>query len=203
MGEYHYVTGPGPHTVVGALTAAGTGAAIGAVTGAAGGAAGYGLTTAGSAIATKLFGDSSFTTGLQPGEVVYGPLDSLGRPTGIQAHLTPDMVGTGTPPLRSITPPGFMGGAAGQARGHLLGAQLGGSGAEERNLITIYQNPANSPAMRGFENQVRAALDAGQNVHYAATPVYDGAAPVAQGITLQAHGSGGLSFHVSIINRGI
>jgi len=35
-----------------------------------------------------------------------------------------------------------------------------------------------------------------------ATPVYDGAAPVAQGITLQAHGSGGLSFHISIINRG-
>jgi DNA/RNA non-specific endonuclease len=108
------------------------------------------------------------------GSISYGALDDLGRPTGVSAHLTPDMVGTGSPAARSITPPGFGGGSAGHARGHLLGNQLGGSETDARNLVTMFQNPANSPVMRGFENQVRTALDAGQVVNYAATPIYRG-----------------------------
>ncbi|MEM9246230.1 MAG: RHS repeat-associated core domain-containing protein, partial [Cyanobacteria bacterium P01_F01_bin.153] len=89
------------------------------------------------------------------GKIDYGSLDSLGRPTGVTAVITPDMIKTGSPALRSIKPPGFKGGAAGHARGHLLGSQLGGSGAEPRNLVTIQQNPANTPVMRGFETQIR------------------------------------------------
>ncbi len=137
------------------------------------------------------------------GSISYGALDDLGRPTGVTARLTPDMVGTGSSASRSITPPSFGGGAVGDARGHLLGNQLGGSGADARNLVTMFQNPANSPVMRGFENQVRAALDAGQVVNYGATPIYRGTGLMPVGITLRAQGSGGLDFFVSILNRGL
>ena len=133
----------------------------------------------------------------------YGSLDELGRPTGVTAHLTPDMVGTGTPAARGIRPPGFGGGEAGHARGHLLGNQLGGSGTEPRNLVTLHQNPANSPAMRGFENDTRAALDAGQTVDYSSTPVYRGDEPMPVGVTISARGSDGLDVNVSILNRGL
>jgi hypothetical protein len=84
----------------------------------------------------------------------------------------------------------------------LLGNQLGGSGSDARNLVTLFQNPANSPVMRGFENQVRGALDGGQLVDYAVTPIYRGADLMPMGITLQAQGSGGFNMFVSVLNRG-
>jgi hypothetical protein len=135
------------------------------------------------------------------GSIRYGELDALGRPTGIEATITRDMVGTGSDAARSIRPPGFQGQAAGHARGHLLGNQLGGSGKEARNLVTIYQNPANSPVMRGFENQVRAAVESGQAVQYRVTPIYRGGNPMPVGITLQATGDKGFSLQVSVLNR--
>ena len=55
------------------------------------------------------------------------------------------------PPSRSIKPAGFLGGSANHARGHLISRLLGGSGTDARNLATIYQNPVNTPVMRGFE----------------------------------------------------
>jgi hypothetical protein len=39
----------------------------------------------------------------------YGELDSLGRATGVDATITVDMVGTGTPAKSSIKPAGFGG----------------------------------------------------------------------------------------------
>ena len=110
------------------------------------------------------------------------------------------MLGTGTRPNQSIIPPGFQGGAAGQAQGHLLGAQLGGSGELPQNLVTILQNPANTPVMRGFENQTAAALRAGQTVNYSAVPVYQGNNLVASGITITASGSGGFRLSVTVLN---
>ena len=71
------------------------------------------------------------------GSVEYGELDSLGRTTGVEAVITPDMIGTGSPAKSSIKPAGFGGQAQGHARGHLLGNQLGGSGSDPRNLMTI------------------------------------------------------------------
>ena len=70
--------------------------------------------------------------------VTYGELDSLGRTTGIEATITSDMIGAGSPAKSSIKPAGFGGQAKGHARGHLLGNQLGGSGSDPRNLVTIY-----------------------------------------------------------------
>ncbi len=111
------------------------------------------------------------------------------------------MIGTGSSAAQRIRPPGFGGREAGHARGHLLDNQLGGSGTDPRNLVTMFQTPANSPAMRGFENQVRAAVEAGQVVDYWAIPVYQGSNLTPVGVTLRARGSGGFSLDVSIINR--
>lgn len=61
------------------------------------------------------------------------------------------------------------------ARGHLLGAQLAGSGDVVENLVTLEQNPANTPIMTGFENLVRGAVEGGQTVNYSSTPIYNSA----------------------------
>jgi hypothetical protein len=132
----------------------------------------------------------------------YGALDALGRPTGVRATIAEDMIGTGTPANPSITPPGWSGNVSlfNEARGHLLGNQLGGSGNVAENIVTLQQNPANSPFMRGFENQVRSAVESGQIVQYSSTPIYNGSNLVPRGITLSGSGSGGFDLNVTILN---
>jgi len=139
-----------------------------------------------------------------PPRIEYGELDELGRPTGVRATITEDMIKTGTPASSSIKPPGFEGGgpgSPGHARGHLFGNQLGGSGDDPRNLVTLYQNPTNHPAMSGFEGQVRNAVEGGQTVIYSSTPVYQGDNLVPTGVTLNAQGSDGFSLDVTVLNR--
>jgi hypothetical protein len=136
----------------------------------------------------------------RPGQIIYGALDDLGRPTGASATLTQDMLGTGTRASQSITPPGFQGGAAGQARGHLVGAQLGGSGSVPQNLVTILQNPANTPVMRGIENATAAAVRAGQTVNYSSVPIYQGVNAIPRGITIISSGSEGHFQAVTVLN---
>jgi hypothetical protein len=136
------------------------------------------------------------------GGISYGALDSLGRPTGISATITEDMIGTGTPANSSIIPPGWSGNGVlyNEARGHLLGAQLGGSGDVAENLVTLQQNPVNSPVMRGFENQVRTVVEGGQSVNYSVTPIYNGNNLVPRGITIFGTGSDGFNLGVSVLN---
>ena len=137
------------------------------------------------------------------GLIEYGPLDSLGRATGVEAYITPDMINTGTKANQGIRPPGFVSGSpdVGHARGHLLGKQLGGSGDEERNLVTLWQNPVNTPVMRGYETTVRGWADAGNDVLYSSTPIYEGSNPMPVGVTLSAESSAGHTLDVSVINR--
>ena len=138
------------------------------------------------------------------GHVIFGELDQLGRPTGVSATITQDMIGTGSKASQSIIPPGFQGGGpggAGHARGHLIGNQLGGTGKDARNLVTLYQNPVNTPVMRGFEDSVRAAVEGGQVVRYQAIPVYEGTNLIPTGVTLRARGTGGFKLDVSVPNR--
>ncbi|MDQ0473503.1 DNA/RNA non-specific endonuclease [Labrys wisconsinensis] len=132
----------------------------------------------------------------------YGPLDALGRPTGVRATITKDMLGTGTPADPAITPPGWSGNGAlsNQARSHLLGRQLGGSGDESRNLVTLQQNPVNSPVMRGFENQVRAAVEGGETVKYSSTPIYNGSNPIPRGVTLSGTSQNGFNLNVTVLD---
>lgn len=110
------------------------------------------------------------------GYITYYPLDALNRPTGAEAVLTPEMVGTGTSANSKIRPPGFISGKEphGHARGHLIGRQLGGSGDDPRNLVTLYQNPVNTPYMTKYENMVRNALDEGDIIRYRVIPIYEG-----------------------------
>ena len=135
------------------------------------------------------------------GSVVYGELDELGRTTGVEATITQDMIGTGTSAQSSIKPAGFGGQAEGHARGYLLGKQLGGSGSDERNLVTIYQNPVNHPVMSSVEATVRKAVENGETVNYKVTPIYEGTNLIPSGITVNAQGDGGLSINQTILNR--
>ena len=132
----------------------------------------------------------------------YGALDELGRPTQMQARITQDMIGTGSAASRSVQPPGFITGGRGsnRARGHLLGDQLGGSGRDVRNLVTLEQNAANSPVMRGFETSVRQAVEGGQIVDYTVTPLYNFTGRIPRGVTLRARGSGGFQLDVTVLN---
>jgi hypothetical protein len=127
-----------------------------------------------------------------------GNLDALGRTTGASATITRNMLNTGTSASRSITPAGYQ---AGAARGHLIARLLGGSGRDARNLATIYQNPVNTPIMRGFEQQVANAVRAGETVRYTVTPIYRGSELIPRAFTLRATGSGGFNLHVSILNK--
>jgi hypothetical protein len=133
--------------------------------------------------------------------VALGELDALGRTTGAAATITRDMLNTGTAASRSITPAGFAGGSANHARGHLISRLLGGSGRDPRNLTTLYQNPVNTPVMRGFEQQVANAVRGGQTVRYEVTPIYRGSELIPRGVTLRATGDGGFRLHVTVLNR--
>jgi hypothetical protein len=132
--------------------------------------------------------------------VVLGELDDLGRATGASATITEEMLGTGSDAAQSIRPPGFLGQAAGQARGHLIAKLLGGTGRDARNLVTLYQNPVNSPIMRDFEREVYDAVRAGQTVRYTVQPIYRGTEAIPRALTLRATGSGGFNLRVTILN---
>jgi len=161
-----------------------------------------GFTMAGIAPELNALGSFSPTPPVIPavGHPIYGSLDDFGRPTGAYATIDQSVLGTGTRANQSILPPGFQGGAVGQARGHLLGAQLGGSGDEARNLVTLLQNPANSPVMRGFENAVAAAARGGQTINYSAMPIYQGVNAIPRGVTIMSSGSGGHFQWVTVLN---
>jgi hypothetical protein len=131
--------------------------------------------------------------------IQLGGLDDLGRPTGAAATVTQEMIGTGTRPY-GVDPPG-LNTDLGHARGHLIAAQLGGTGRDARNLVTLFQTRANTPEMRSFETMVRRAVEAGEVVQYHVTPLYRGAEPVPVAVTLQAEGSGGFHLHVTVLNK--
>jgi RsiW-degrading membrane proteinase PrsW (M82 family) len=94
--------------------------------------------------------------------IQLGGLDDMGRATGATANVTPEMIGSGSRPY-GVDPPG-LNTDLGHARGHLIAAQLGGTGRDARNLVTLFQTRANSPEMRSFETMVRRAVDAGEIV---------------------------------------
>jgi hypothetical protein len=80
------------------------------------------------------------------------------------------------------------------------GRQLGGSGDVPESLVTLQQNPVNSPIMRSFENLVRSAVEAGEVVDYTATPIYNSTNLAPRAVTLIGQGSNGFNLGVSILN---
>ncbi|EUA48927.1 DNA/RNA non-specific endonuclease family protein [Mycobacteroides abscessus 21] len=139
----------------------------------------------------------------QGGQAVYQGVDNLGRPTGVTARITPDMIRTGSDAMRAPTPPGFGGQAAGHARGHLLANVLGGSGKLSENLVTLINNPVNSPVMRGFEMSVAKAVEGGQIIDYAVTPLYRGAEAMPEAVQIIAKGNGGLTWRLRYLTDNI
>jgi hypothetical protein len=132
--------------------------------------------------------------------VTYLPLDSEHRPTGFDAVLSPPLT-AGADADRRIRPPGFESGDLNEARLHLLGNQLGGSGRDERNLFWGEHVPTNTPHMSTIEAKVRAAVDGGQTVRYRGRLKYrDWDYPGPEQISLFATGSGGFMLDEVIIN---
>ncbi|WP_413522129.1 DNA/RNA non-specific endonuclease [Brochothrix thermosphacta] len=110
----------------------------------------------------------------QSGYIHYGELDKLGRVTTAEALITKSMYDTGTKAEYNIKPTGFISGKEPylHSRGHLIGKQLGGSGTDRRNLMTIYQYPVNSPDMTNYENAIRKSILKGDKVRYRVIPIF-------------------------------
>ena len=136
-----------------------------------------------------------------PARVIFGELDELGRATGVHARITPELLNTGTRATSRVQPLGFGGRGLGHARGHLLARSLGGSGEDPRNLVTLFQNPTNTPVMSSFEYEVLSAVRGGQTVDYWSLPVYEGTNPIPLGVTLRAESNGPVGFYVTVLNR--
>ena len=123
----------------------------------------------------------------------YGDLDSQGRATGISITMNwptrEDMKHETDPTSAKGIPPGYT---SGMNKGHLLGAQFGGSNADPRNFVPLERH-VNSPIMLGIENQVRDYMYAnqGKDVTYSVTPTYDGTNPVPTSVSIQLTDSQG------------
>lgn len=139
------------------------------------------------------------------GWITYGKLDRLNRPTAANALIKPYMIGTGSSALQDIRPPGFISGLDpnNHSRGHLIGKQLGGSGEDEKNLVTLYQNPVNTPYMTKYENMVRQAVDNGETVRYRVTPIYERDIGMPSAVLMEAKSinSDTIDFNVKIENK--
>lgn len=120
-------------------------------------------------------------------------LNASGQATGINATVTTSMLGAGTKAYWRRKPPGWSGNgdASNEARAHLLPKQMGGSGKDMRNLVTLTHNGANTPQMQDFEQGVANRVRAGEVVEYSATPLYHPGILPPSHVLLTAHGSRG------------
>ena len=88
-------------------------------------------------------------------------------------------------------------------RCHLIGYQLTGENANEKNLITCTRY-MNATTMLDFENEVAAYIDETNNhVLYRVTPYFEGDNLVATGVQMEAYSvedNGELQFNVFIYN---
>lgn len=153
-----------------------------------------------------------------PGELtansyeVYSPLDWLGRCGAATACVGTDLMPTqDRESLSSVEPAGWQSvrydcvdGGYLYNRCHLIGYQLTGENANERNLITGTRY-LNVDGMLPFENQVAGYVkETGNHVLYRATPIYGGAELVARGVQLEARsvedGGAGVCFNVYVYN---
>lgn len=122
----------------------------------------------------------------------------------MSASITRDMLDTGTSANDAIEPSGWSGNGRlfNEARGHLLATRLGGDGGLEENLVTLTQDPVNSPIMRDdVEAPIYNAVAAGESVQFTARAVYETAGDVApSGLQIDAYGSQGFSLSRFIPN---
>ena len=125
----------------------------------------------------------------------YSDLDGLGRCGMVMACCGRDMMPTGERgSISSVYPSGwkqakydFVDGSYLYNRCHLIGWQLTGEDANERNLITGTRY-INIEGMLPFENMIADYIkETGNHVMYRVTPIYDGYNLVASGVQLEAY----------------
>jgi DNA-entry nuclease len=140
----------------------------------------------------------------------YSELDSLGRCGAAYALVTKDTMPTeerGS--IASIKPSGWhtikydiVDGKYLYNRCHLIGYQLTGENANEKNLITCTRY-TNVGVMLSFENQVATYVkDTSHSVLYRVTPIFEGNNLIASGIEMEAMSieDDEIMFHVYIYN---
>ncbi len=124
----------------------------------------------------------------------YSELDELGRCGTVMACVGKDLMPTekrGN--ISSVKPSGwhsvqydFVDGGSLYNRCHLIGYQLSGENANERNLITGTRS-MNTEGMLPFENMVADYVkETGNHVLYRVTPVFQGNDLVARGVVMEA-----------------
>jgi DNA-entry nuclease len=143
----------------------------------------------------------------------YGELDSLGRCTTAIACLGQDLMPTDTNrEINMIRPSGWHTVRYDDLiedrylynRCHLIGYQLSGEGANERNLITGTRY-LNVEGMLPWENKAADYIrETGMHVLYRVTPVFTGNNLVANGVLMEAEsvgdGGAGIQFCVYCYN---
>ena len=144
----------------------------------------------------------------------YGDLDHLGRCTTVSANISKELMPTekrGN--ISSIKPSGWINkkydtdlvdGGYIYNRCHLIGHQLAGEDANEKNLITGTRY-FNVEGMLPFENIVADYVkETNNHVLYRVTPVYDGNDLVAKGVQMEAYSveddGEGVLFNVFVYN---
>ena len=160
-------------------------------------------------------GEPTFTDeqrAAEPGHEHYGELDELGRCTAAFAVVGPETqptekrgsIGEVRPSGWQMAKYDFVEGKYLFNRCHLLGYQLTGENANERNLITGTRY-LNVQGMLPFENAVADDVDAtGNHVLMAVMPVFEGSELVARGVHMMAEsvedGGEGVAFNVFCYN---
>lgn len=125
----------------------------------------------------------------------YSTLDELGRCDVCMASVGEDIMPTEErESISSVTPTGWINASYDTISGkylynrcHLIGYQLTGENANERNLITGTRY-LNVDGMLPFENMIDDYIEStGNNVMYRVTPVFKDSNLVADGVLLEAY----------------
>lgn len=141
----------------------------------------------------------------------YSPLDSLGR-VGVASALIgrESMPTSERESISEVTPTGwvqdkydFVDSGYVYNRAHLIGFQLTGENANERNLMTGTRSM--NLTMLDFENRVADYIQTtGNHVLYRVTPNFVGSELVARGVQMEARsiedGGRGISLNVYVFN---
>lgn len=125
---------------------------------------------------------------------LYSDLDSLGRCGIAYANISPETMPTEPRgEIGQVKPTGWhtvkydcVDGKYLYNRCHLIGFQLAGENANEKNLITGTRY-LNVEGMLPFENMVAEYVDeTGNHVLYRITPIYEGSNLIAAGVQMEA-----------------
>ena len=156
--------------------------------------------------------DASDLTRTDPFET-YSDLDSLGRCGVAYANICMELMPTQErEPIGQVKPTGWhtakydsVDGKYLYNRCHLIGFQLAGENANEKNLITGTRY-MNTQGMLPFENKVADYVKStGNHVLYRVTPIFTGDDLVADGVEMEAlsmeDDGEGISFHIFAYNN--